>query len=51
LKEGDDVSFRIRAVNAIGPSEPSKPTDAVTVQDQPGIKSKFSSSLISCFFY
>ena len=37
LKEGDDVSFRIRAVNAIGPSEPSKPTDAVTVQDQPGM--------------
>jgi hypothetical protein len=37
LKEGDDVSFRIIAVNAVGPSEPSRPTDAVTVQDQPGI--------------
>jgi hypothetical protein len=36
LKEGEDVSFRIRAVNAIGPSEPSRPTDVITVEDQPG---------------
>ncbi|CAF4189098.1 unnamed protein product [Rotaria sp. Silwood2] len=35
LKEGDEVSFRIRAVNAVGPSEPSQPTDAIIVQDQP----------------
>jgi len=39
LKEGDNVSFRIRAINAVGPSEPSRPTDAITVQDQPGIQS------------
>jgi hypothetical protein len=37
LKEGDEVAFRIIAVNAVGPSEPSKPTDAITVQDQPGL--------------
>ena len=36
LKEGEEVSFRIRAVNAIGPSEPSRPTDTITVEDQPG---------------
>jgi hypothetical protein len=36
LAEGDEVSFRIRAVNAVGPSEPSRPTDAITIQDQPG---------------
>ena len=37
LKEGDEVSFRVIAVNAVGPSEPSRPTDAVAVQDQPGL--------------
>lgn len=37
LKEGEEASFRIIAVNAAGPSEPSKPTDAVIVQDQPGL--------------
>lgn len=37
LKDGDEVSFRIIAVNAVGPSEPSRPTDAITVQDQPGL--------------
>jgi hypothetical protein len=37
LKENDEVSFRIIAVNGIGPSEPSRPTDAITIQDQPGI--------------
>lgn len=36
LKEDDHVAFRIRAVNAVGPSEPSRPTDAVLIQDQPG---------------
>jgi len=35
LKEDDHVAFRIRAVNAVGPSEPSRPTDAVLIQDQP----------------
>ena len=37
LKEGEEVSFRIIAVNAAGPSEPSRPTDALIVQDQPGL--------------
>lgn len=36
LKEGEEVSFRIRAVNAIGPSEPSRATDTIKVEDQPG---------------
>lgn len=36
LNEGEEVSFRIIAVNDVGPSEPSRPTDAITVQDQPG---------------
>ena len=36
LKEGDEVAFRIRAVNAIGPSDPSRPTDTIKVEDQPG---------------
>jgi hypothetical protein len=36
LKEGDEVSFRVRAVNAVGVSEPSRATDAAIVQDQPG---------------
>lgn len=36
LKEGEEVSFRVIAVNAVGPSEPSRPTDSITVQDQPG---------------
>lgn len=36
LKEEDQVAFRVRAVNAVGASEPSRPTDAVIIQDQPG---------------
>ncbi len=45
LKEGEEVAFRIVAVNAVGPSEPSKPTDTLTVQDQPGLL-----ALIFCYF-
>ncbi len=41
LKEGDEVSFRIIAVNAVGPSEPSRPTDVITVQDEPGKSLRF----------
>ena len=37
LKEGEEVLFRIVAVNAAGRSEPSRPTDAIIVQDQPGL--------------
>ena len=36
LKEGEEAAFRIRAVNAIGPSEPSRPTETIKVEDQPG---------------
>ena len=42
LKEGSEVAFRVRAVNAVGPSEPSRATDVITVQDQPGILIEFS---------
>ncbi|CAF1005386.1 unnamed protein product [Adineta steineri] len=37
LNEGNEVSFRIRAINALGPSEPSRSTDTITIQDQPRI--------------
>lgn len=37
LKEGDEYQFRVRADNAAGPGEPSKPTNALIVQDQPGM--------------
>ncbi|XP_071104533.1 twitchin-like isoform X3 [Haliotis cracherodii] len=35
LKEGDEYSFRIRAENAAGPGEPSRPTNVLKVEDQP----------------
>ena len=37
LTEGEETAFRILAVNDIGPSEPSRPTEIITVQDQPGV--------------
>ena len=36
LAEGSEVAFRVRAVNAVGPSDPSRSTDTITVQDPPG---------------
>ncbi|CAF0846330.1 unnamed protein product [Brachionus calyciflorus] len=35
VKEGEECQFRIRAKNAAGLSNPSKPTDVITVQEQP----------------
>ncbi|CAF1402962.1 unnamed protein product, partial [Adineta steineri] len=35
LNEGSKVSFRIRAINGVGPSEPSRSTDTITIEDQP----------------
>lgn len=37
LKEGEELAFRIRAVNAAGPGEPSRPTDLIKIEDQPGL--------------
>ncbi len=35
VKEGEECQFRIRAKNAVGLSNPSKPTDMIKIQDQP----------------
>lgn len=35
LKEGEEYNFRVIAVNEVGPSEPSKPSPAVVVEEQP----------------
>lgn len=35
VKENEECQFRIRAKNAAGLGNPSKPTDVITVQDQP----------------
>lgn len=37
LGEGEEYQFRVRAENAAGPGEPSKPTNVIKVEDQPGI--------------
>lgn len=36
LPENDQYEFRVKAVNSAGEGEPSKPSDIVTIQDQPG---------------
>ena len=36
LQEGDEYQFRVRAENAAGPGDASKPTSTITVADQPG---------------
>ncbi|XP_052825204.1 twitchin isoform X2 [Octopus bimaculoides] len=35
LPEGEEMQFRVIAENAAGPGEPSKPTQAVVIEDQP----------------
>ena len=36
LPEGQEFQFRIRAENALGPGEPSKPTNSIKIEEQPG---------------
>jgi hypothetical protein len=36
VKEGEECQLRMRAKNSAGVSEPSKPTDLITCEDQPG---------------
>ncbi|XP_055900297.1 twitchin-like isoform X6 [Biomphalaria glabrata] len=35
LKEGEEYQFRVRADNAVGAGEPSKPTNSIIAADQP----------------
>lgn len=36
LKEGSEMQFRVKAVNAAGNGNPSRPTNPVRVEKQPG---------------
>lgn len=36
LEEGEEYIFRVRAINELGEGEPSRPTDPVVVENQPG---------------
>jgi titin len=36
VKEGEECQFRVRAKNDAGLSKPSKPTDVIKIEDQPG---------------
>jgi len=35
LKEGDELQFRVIAVNDVGRSDPSRPSTMITVEEQP----------------
>ncbi|KAH3877136.1 hypothetical protein DPMN_000993, partial [Dreissena polymorpha] len=35
LREGDEMEFRVRAVNSLGPGKPSNPTGVLKIEDQP----------------
>lgn len=37
LVEGEEYQFRVRALNEAGPGEPSKPTNPIKAEYQPGI--------------
>ena len=36
LKEGSELQYRVRAVNAAGPGQASRPTELIKVEKQPG---------------
>ena len=36
LLQGEEYQFRVRAVNAAGNGEPSRPTNSIKAEDQPG---------------
>ena len=38
LKEGQEYQFRVKAVNEAGPGNPSRPTQPVVAEKQPGNK-------------
>jgi hypothetical protein len=37
VREGEECQFRIKTKNGAGLSNPSRPTDIITIEDQPGM--------------